>query len=71
MIASSWRAHSGNFPELPREGLDLDKLLESVEQRYLGEGLHRVAGNKTEAAKLRGITFRSIRYRLQKLGMED
>ncbi len=69
-LTHSQPAHSGNLPELPSEGLDLDKLLESVEQRYLDEALRSVAGNKTEAAKLLGITFRSIRYRLQKLGME-
>jgi two-component system response regulator PilR (NtrC family) len=42
-----------------------------VEQRYLAAALRRVSGNKTEAARLLGITFRSFRYRLQKLGMED
>jgi two-component system response regulator PilR (NtrC family) len=62
---------TGDLPELPGEGLALDELLESVEQRYLAEALRRVSGNKTEAARLLGITFRSFRYRLQKLGMED
>ena len=27
-------------------------------------------GNRTQAAKLLGITFRSMRYRLERLGME-
>jgi len=59
------------LPAIPADGLDLDHLLQSVEQRYLDEALDRVAGNRTEAARLLGITFRSIRYRLQKLGREE
>ena len=40
-----------------------------MEQRYLDEALRRVTGKKTEAAKLLGVTFRSLRYRLDKLGL--
>lgn len=46
--------------------LDLDKLLNSIEQRYLERALEASAGVKIEAAKLLGINSRSLRYRLQK-----
>jgi two-component system response regulator PilR (NtrC family) len=58
-----------NMPSIPDEGVDLEALLQSVERRYLDEALRRVAGNKTEASKLLRLTFRSFRYRLDKLGM--
>ncbi|MHB8766769.1 MAG: sigma-54 dependent transcriptional regulator, partial [Deferrisomatales bacterium] len=59
----------GRLPDLAEPAFDLEKLLESVERRYLDEALGRAGGNKTEAARLLGLSFRSMRYRLDKLGM--
>ena len=61
-------------PPLPRDalpdgGLDLDGVLVSTELHYVRQALARAGGNKTEAAKLLGLTFRSLRYRLEKLGI--
>ncbi len=58
------------LPSLPEEGIDLDQLLEQTERRLLGQALERAGGVRTNAAKLLGISFRSLRYRLQKLGMD-
>jgi two-component system response regulator PilR (NtrC family) len=55
--------------EIPEEGIDLEATLESVERRYLESALRRTGGNRTEAAKLLGCSFRSLRYRLDKLGI--
>lgn len=49
----------------------LDDHLEEVEKEILLETLEKSRWNKTEAAKKLGISFRSIRYRLQKLGIDD
>lgn len=49
---------------------DLDELLAAQERRYLEQALEHAHGNKTEAAKLLGLTLRSMRYRLIKLGLE-
>ncbi|MFU8856870.1 MAG: sigma-54-dependent transcriptional regulator [Deferrisomatales bacterium] len=57
-------------PTLPETGTDLEAVLAALERAYLAEALRRTGGNKTEAAKLLGITFRSFRYRLERLGME-
>jgi two-component system, NtrC family, response regulator PilR len=62
---------SAMLGELPAEGCDLDALLHEVERRYLLAALERSGGVRTQAAKLLGITFRSLRYRLQKLGLSD
>jgi two-component system response regulator PilR (NtrC family) len=40
-----------------------------VERKVLEQALDRTGGNKTEAAKLLALTFRSLRYRLAKYGI--
>ena len=52
-------------------GTNLDAVLENVERRFIEKALKSTGGNKTEAAKLLGITLRSLRYRLAKLGLYD
>jgi len=52
---------------LPPEGVDLDRLLAEYERDYLERAL-TAAGSRKGAARLLGISFRSLRYRLQKLG---
>jgi two-component system response regulator PilR (NtrC family) len=56
---------------IPREGVDLDKLMEDYERSLILEALRPAGGVKKRAAKLLGISFRSLRYRLEKLGIED
>ncbi len=56
-------------PILPEGGLDLDAELVRVEKAYLQAALHRSGGVKVAAAKLLGMSFRSFRYRLEKLGL--
>ena len=53
---------------LTASGFDLEQTLLAVERHYVGLALERTGGNKTEAARLLGLTFRSLRYRLEKLG---
>jgi two-component system response regulator PilR (NtrC family) len=52
------------------EGFKLEELLQSTERAYLLEALRRTGGNKTEAAKLLGLSFRSFRHRLAKYGIK-
>src|SRR5574341_441642 len=49
----------------------LDHLLETFEKRTIEKAIAQAQGNKVEAAKLLGITFRSLRYRLAKHGLLD
>jgi two-component system response regulator PilR (NtrC family) len=55
---------------VPDGGMDLDAVMAEVEKRYLSQALRRTEGNRTEAAKLLGISFRSIRYKLDKFGLK-
>lgn len=48
----------------------LQDFLDRSERETLELALGQTRGNRTQAAKLLGITFRSMRYRLERLGME-
>jgi two-component system response regulator PilR (NtrC family) len=50
------------------QGVALDNILEEIERAYLLKALEVANGNKNNAAELLGISFRSLRYRLDKLG---
>jgi two-component system response regulator PilR (NtrC family) len=59
----------GEPAEIPTSGIDLQAHLDALERRALEQALERTGGNKTEAAKLLALTFRSLRYRLAKFGI--
>lgn len=48
---------------------DLESQLEALERERIRDALEACQYNKTKAAKQLGITFRALRYRLAKLGM--
>jgi two-component system response regulator PilR (NtrC family) len=56
-------------PEFSGEG-SLEDYLEQVERGAIEEALTKTNRNKTAAAKLLGITFRALRYKLEKLGID-
>jgi len=51
-------------------GVALDSIMEEIERAYLKKALDCSKGNKNKAAELLGISFRSLRYRLDKLGID-
>jgi two-component system response regulator PilR (NtrC family) len=48
----------------------LDTILVDIEKQKILEALEKTRWNKTAAAKLLGISFRALRYRLEKLDLE-
>ena len=52
------------------EGFSLEKHLESIEIEAIEKALEETRWNKTAAAKKLGMSFRSLRYRLKKLGLD-
>lgn len=48
----------------------LDDYINRVERQAILEALQQTAGNRTAAARVLGVTFRSLRYRLERLGIE-
>ena len=55
--------------EIPSEGIDLEKMVEDLERTLLLKALDKTKGIKKKAAELLHINFRSMRYRLEKYGL--
>jgi len=51
-------------------GAPLGTQLEEIERDAIIAALEQTRYNKTAAAKLLGLTFRALRYRIKKLGIE-
>ncbi|WP_417548379.1 sigma-54-dependent transcriptional regulator [Marinobacter segnicrescens] len=62
--------NEGGLPPLPDGEIDLEHYLETIERQAIEKALEATRWNKTAAAKRLGISFRALRYRLKKLGME-
>ena len=54
---------------LPENEVPLPKYLEELEKRAILQALEKTGNNRTAAAKLLGVSFRTLRYRLSKLGL--
>jgi two-component system response regulator PilR (NtrC family) len=54
----------------PKKSEDLDSLLVEVEREQILGALEKTRWNRTAAAKILGISFRALRYRLEKLGLD-
>lgn len=55
--------------DLTHDGIKLDAVIAMIEGDYVLEALDMARGSKKKAAKLLGISMRSLRYRIQKLGL--
>jgi len=55
----------------PTTEAPLEDYLGTLEKEAITKALEKTRWNKTAAAKELGITFRALRYRLKKLGLED
>lgn len=53
-----------------KNDINLDQYLEQVEKDIIVDALEKTKWNKTAAARLLGVSFRALRYRLQKLGLD-
>ena len=49
----------------------LPEYLDRIERQALLEALEQTGFNRTAAAKLLGLTFRTMRYRMERLGIKD
>ncbi len=60
----------GGELDIPPDGIDINRTMEDMEKKLITRALDISSGNRPRAAKLLGISFRSLRYRMLKLGME-
>lgn len=65
-----YSAEIKNLPEFTEEGVDIDKIIEDIERKYLLKALEKANGVKIDAARLLNLSFRSFRHRLQKYGIK-
>jgi two-component system response regulator PilR (NtrC family) len=68
-VSGAAASNDAELTVLPEEGCQLDEVLNEAERRLLVAALERTGGVRTAAAKLLGISFRSLRYRLDKQGL--
>ena len=59
------------MPLIADGGVKLEQLVDDYERSLLRAALVQSGGVKKRAARLVGVSFRSFRYRLEKLGIED
>lgn len=57
---------AADFSRLP-----LQEHLEGVERKAIRDALEKTRFNRTAAAKVLGLSFRALRYRMQRLGIKD
>lgn len=71
LVISTNSAADANLDiEITDNGIDLNAEMEKIEKRIIEKALLKVKGSKTKAAELLHVTFDSLRYRIEKLGVE-
>ena len=71
LVISANAATVPNFDiEITDKGIDLNAEMEKIERIIIKKALLKVKGSKTKAAELLHVTFDSLRYRIEKLGVE-
>ncbi|MCH7960493.1 MAG: sigma-54-dependent Fis family transcriptional regulator [Candidatus Hydrogenedentes bacterium] len=64
-------APEAHLRELPEGGIELEELIADTEKGLIHQALRRAKHSQKGAAKLLGLTARSLRYRLKKYGLMD
>jgi two-component system response regulator PilR (NtrC family) len=64
-------AADGSQVALPDEGFDLDRTLADYERTIVLRAMEQAGNVRKRAARLLGISLRSLRYRLAKLGLDE
>lgn len=62
--------HDEGMPMAGDDKYPLQDYLERVEKAAILEALEKTRFNRTQAARLLGVTFRSLRYRMERLGIQ-
>lgn len=65
LLPGAARANEGDALPLPEKGIDL----EAVERSFVEQALRRCRGNRTQAARLLGLSRDQVRYRVDKFDL--
>ena len=63
-----WKQAAGAIDRGP---VNLDEIMNELEREFVVKALEKTGGVKKKAAELLGVTFRSMRYRIEKFGITD
>ena len=66
MVRENTPASADDLLKLPAEGVNF----EDVERSLIMQAMERTDNNITKSAKLLGLTFRTMQYRLEKFGIK-
>ncbi|MBX3035085.1 MAG: sigma-54-dependent Fis family transcriptional regulator [Bdellovibrionaceae bacterium] len=67
--SSGRKMASSHEIEIGDDGIDLDKVLGQIEKELMIKAIHAAGGIKKRASKLLHISFRSMRYRIEKYNL--
>ena len=71
VLSAGTAANTANIEiQMPDKGIDLNEEMEKLEKKMIEKALLKVKGSKTKAAELLHVSFDSLRYRIEKLGIE-
>ena len=56
--------------EIPDRGINLNEEMEKIEKIFIEKALQKTRGVKTKTAEMLGVTVDSLKYRIEKLGIE-
>jgi len=71
LLETRERAPSATGIHLTDAGIDLEKVIEDIERDYIKRALEITRGHINQAADVLGISYRSLRYKMKKLGIEN
>ena len=57
--------------DLTFDGIELDRVMAAIETDYIMKAMEMAQGSKQKASQFLGISMRSLRYRLEKLGFHS
>ena len=69
MTPTGRKMASSHEIEITDEGIDLDRIIGQIEKELLIKAIHVSDGVKKKAARLLNISFRSMRYRVEKYSL--
>ena len=70
LLSAGNDAMSNLHIEIPDKGINLNEEMEKLEKKFIEKALQKTKGVKTRTAEILGVTVDSLKYRIEKLGIE-
>ena len=70
-LNAAYAPGAGAVDDASLSKLSLPEKLENIERQAIMDALEKAQYNRTAAARLLGVSFRALRYRMERLGIKD